>query len=119
MTKDARFVTARHCLQAIWKVGVTGREQQGLLRKRLEDRFQECASEKNCALIRFDIIQGFRHLYDKIKDKNIKAKALELIEIEDDIKYRKKHARLWKAGKPGLQPVPVSSGTFVSAEPAC
>ena len=28
-TRDERFVTARHCLQAIWKVGVAGEKQQG------------------------------------------------------------------------------------------
>ena len=27
VTKDERFVTARHCLQSLWKVGVAGKEQ--------------------------------------------------------------------------------------------
>ncbi len=31
VTKDERFVTARHCLQSIWKVGVVGTEQQKLV----------------------------------------------------------------------------------------
>src|SRR5512135_553691 len=31
VTKDERFVTARHCLQSLWKVGVAGRDQQDLL----------------------------------------------------------------------------------------
>ena len=50
----------------------------------------------NCTLIRYDIIQGLKNLYEKIKDEGIKRKALELIEIKADLKYRKKYANLWK-----------------------
>ena len=28
VTKDERFVTARHCMQALWKVGVAGKKHQ-------------------------------------------------------------------------------------------
>ena len=101
VTKDERFVTARHCLQALWKVGVAGKKQQLLLMDGLEERFQECATEKNCTLIRYDIIQSFRNLYDAVKNENVKAKALELIETEDDTKYRKKYASLWRTKKSG------------------
>src|SRR6266849_10875565 len=31
VTKDERFVTARHCLQAIWKVGAAGKKQQKIV----------------------------------------------------------------------------------------
>lgn len=31
VTKDERFVTARHCLQAIWKVGLAGSEQREMV----------------------------------------------------------------------------------------
>lgn len=31
VTKDQRFVTARHSLQAIWKVGIAGEEQKALV----------------------------------------------------------------------------------------
>ena len=97
VTKDERFVTARHCLQALWKVGAAGKVQQEVLLKGLEGRFKECITEKNCTLIRYDIIQGLRNLYDEIKDEQIKEKALELIETEEDLKYRKKYASLWRA----------------------
>ena len=96
VTKDERFVTARHCLQSIWKVGIAGKEQKKLLIDGLIERFEECITEKNCTLIRYDIIQGFRNLYDSIKDEKVKEKALKLIETEDDHKYRKKYAKLWK-----------------------
>ena len=96
VTKDVRFVTARHCMQAIWKVGGAGKEQQQILVDGLVRRFQECLTEKNCTLIRYDIIQGFWNLYNEVKDEKIKEKALELIETEEDLKYRKKYASLWR-----------------------
>jgi hypothetical protein len=62
----------------------------------LVGRFNECVTEKNGTLIRYDIIQGLRNLYDAVQDEEIREKALELIETEQDIKYRKKYARVWK-----------------------
>ena len=96
VTKDERFVTARHCMQALWKVGVVGKPQQKMLVDGLEGRFKECVTEKNCTLIRYDILQSLRNVYDAVKDEKIREKALELIATEKDIKYRKKYSTLWK-----------------------
>jgi hypothetical protein len=96
VTKDERFVTARHCLQSIWKIGVAGKQQQKIVVDGLAKRFMECISEKNYTLIRYDILQSLRNVYDQVKDEEIRKKALELIELEDDTKYRKKYASLWK-----------------------
>jgi hypothetical protein len=96
VTRDKRFVTARHCLQALWKVGLAGEEQQKLVMDGMSGRFKNCSSEKNCTLIRYDIIQGLRKLYDEVKDEEIKQKALELIETEENLKYRKKYQSVWK-----------------------
>ena len=96
VTKDERFVTARHCMQSLWKVGVAGKQQKKIYVNGLEGRFKECISEKNCTLIRYDILQSMRNVYDTVKDEKIKAKALELIETEEHLKYRKKYAGLWK-----------------------
>lgn len=96
VTKDARFVTARHCMQSLWKVGVAGKKQQKVYMDGLESRFKECINEKNCTLIRYDILQSFRNVYDAVKDEKIREKALELIETEEDLKYRKKYATLWR-----------------------
>lgn len=60
------------------------------------DRFQNGASEKHHTLIRFDMIQGLRKLYDQLKEEDIKNIAMDLIEIEEDSKYRKKYMSLWK-----------------------
>ncbi len=97
VTKDKRFVTARHTLQALWKIGTVGKQQQQVVVDGLAYRFNECISEKNCTLIRYDIIQDLRNLYDVVKDETIRAKALALIETETDLKYRKKYASGWRS----------------------
>ncbi len=96
VTRDKRFVTARHALQAIWKVGLAGPEQQQILLDGLTTRFHECTAEKNWSLIRYDISRGLKHLYDTVGDEMIRERALALIETEPDEKYRKKYASLWK-----------------------
>ena len=58
--------------------------------------FRNCLDEKNYTLVRFDIIQDLRNLYDEVKDEDIKQKALALIEEVDDPKYQKKYANVWK-----------------------
>jgi hypothetical protein len=97
VTKDERFVTARHCLQALWKIGLAGKQQEQILVAGLAARFNECITEKNCTLIRYDIIQDFRNLYDAAGNESLKETALGLIATEEDLKYRKKYASLWKS----------------------
>jgi hypothetical protein len=96
VTKDARFVTARHCMQSLWKVGVAGKKQHKIFMDGLTYRFNECFLEKNCTLIRYDIIQSLRNVYDEVKDEKIRTAALELIEIDTDPKYHRKDAGLWR-----------------------
>ncbi len=96
VTKDERFVTARHCLQSLWKIGVSGKKQQKMYMDGLERRFKECINEKNGSLTRYDILQSMRNVYDKVKDETIREKALELIDSELDLKYQKKYAGLWR-----------------------
>lgn len=62
----------------------------------LADWYKNCITEKNWTLIRYDIIQDLRNLYNQAKDGKIKEKALALIETEEDAKYKKKYASLWK-----------------------
>jgi hypothetical protein len=96
VTKDERFVTARHCLQSLWKIGVSGKKQQKMYMDGLERRFKECINEKNGSLIRYDILQSMRNVYDNVKDETIREKALELIDSEQDPKYQKKYVGLWR-----------------------
>lgn len=99
VTKDERFVTARHCLQALWRIGTVAKPQQQKVVDGLAWRFEECTTEKNCTLIRYDIIQVLKNLHDVVKDENIRDRALELIETEEDLKYRKKYSTVWKVKK--------------------
>jgi len=96
VTKDERYVTARHCLQALWKVGVAGPQQQKKLVAGLTKRFQECAMEKNGPLTRYDILQSLRKVYSIAPDEKLRATALALIETETDPKYRKKYMTVWR-----------------------
>ena len=96
VTKDERFVTARHTMQNIWKVGLGGKKAQQLVVKGLEKRYKECVKEKNAKIIRYDILVTLRNLYDATTSSEIKDKALELIELEKDAKYKKKYASVWR-----------------------
>lgn len=96
VTKDPKFVTARHSLQSIWRVGLAGKEQKEMVLNHIEDRFLNGAHEKHYTLIRFDMIQGLKNLYDALKEEEIKQIAMDLIETEEDIKYRKKYMTVWK-----------------------
>jgi HEAT repeat protein len=97
VTRDERFVTARHCLQSLWKVGAAGPEQRRAVVEGLAGRFRECGDEKNCTLIRFDIVQALRNIHDAAPDDaSVRRTAHELMELETDPRYRKKYAGVWK-----------------------
>ena len=100
VTKDERFVTARHCLQSLWKVGVAGEPQREALLKGLEARFKDCRAEKNCTLIRHDILIVLRRVFDVVNDEQIRLTAERLMSVEEDLKYRKKYATVWRKSKP-------------------
>lgn len=95
-TKDERFVTARHCMQSLWKVGVAGEKQRKALLTGLKKRFKECAAEKNRTLIRYDILESLRKVYDEVKEEDLRTTALTLIKTEPDPKYKKKYMTLWR-----------------------
>ena len=95
-TKDERFVTARHILQSLWKVGIVNKELQEVTVPGLKERYENCENHKNSTLIRYDIIVLFRKMYDEVEDNSLKETALALIEKEPDEKYRKKYLKVWK-----------------------
>jgi hypothetical protein len=100
VTKDERFVTARHCLQSLWKVGVAGAPQCKALLRGLEARFKECKAEKNGTLIRYDVLVVLRRVFDLVKDQQIRLTAERLMAMEGDPKYRRKYATVWRESKP-------------------
>lgn len=96
VTKDERFVTARHCMRSLWKIGIAGESQRKLLIHGLSQRFRECISEKNGTLIRYDILESLRRVYDVTGDASIPGTAASLMELEADPKYKKKYTTLWR-----------------------
>src|SRR4051794_39324956 len=75
LTKDERFVTARHCLLSLWMVAIVGARQRKAVVDGLVRRFKECAAEKNGTLIRYDIQCTLRRVYDAEPDEQLRAKA--------------------------------------------
>jgi hypothetical protein len=96
VTRDPKFVTARHALQATWRIGTLGHRHQSTVVNALSDRFSDCAAEKNCTLIRYDIAQCLRRLYDAVHDEAIRQNTLRLIATEPDARYRRKYEAVWK-----------------------
>jgi hypothetical protein len=102
LTKDERFVTARHCLLSLCKIAVVGDRQRKTVVNGLAERFKECASEKNCTLIRYDIECVLRRIYDETGDGTVRATGEDLMKLEEDLRYRKKYASAWRAAKAGM-----------------
>ena len=46
VTRDERFVTARHVLLALWKIAIEGDRQRNTIVDGLVRRFNECTAEK-------------------------------------------------------------------------
>jgi hypothetical protein len=97
ITRDPKFVTARHTLQSVWRVGIVSDQHRALVVDRLAKRFADCASEKNASLIRYDIAANLFKIYEATHDDAVRQRALLLIETETDIKYRKKYTGVWRA----------------------
>ncbi|MBU3113636.1 hypothetical protein [Clostridium lacusfryxellense] len=96
LTRDERFVTARHCLRSLWKIGIIGEKHTDLVLSGLEERYKDCINEKNCTLIRADIIEDLKNMYTILNDEVISTKVLELLEMETDDKYKKKYLSIWR-----------------------
>ena len=75
VTRDERFVTAKHCLLALWKVGAAGPRQKAMVVGGLAGRFSDCTAEKNGTLIRHDILVGLRKLYDLEHDEALREEG--------------------------------------------
>ncbi|MDW0109673.1 hypothetical protein [Sporosarcina aquimarina] len=99
IAEDEKFVTARHALQSIWKVGLGGEEQKNRVVDYLVSRFREAPNGVHPTLVRSDIIVGLRNLADSTRDESIEGIGAELIETEADPKYKKKLIASWKKKK--------------------
>lgn len=93
--RDTKFVTARHTLQSLWRIGLAGPRQLSLTLHALETRFSECLGEKNASLIRTDTIASLANLANRIGPDQIEPLATTLIAQEPDPQAQKKQQATW------------------------
>jgi hypothetical protein len=103
VTKDPMFVTARHSLLCLWKIGVKDEQHRKAVIRKLVTRFKECVTERNRTLIRYDIQTVLRKIHDGSGDSAVRVQALKLIGLETDEKYRKKYATAWRNTGPAAR----------------
>jgi hypothetical protein len=96
LTNDEKFVTSRQCMQSIWKVAVGEKSIRKKVTDHLSKQYVECVNGKHHSLIRQDIIQSLRNLFDSVHDETIRVKAMGLIKMETEAKNRKKYETYWK-----------------------
>ncbi|MET0462495.1 MAG: hypothetical protein ABW007_05060 [Chitinophagaceae bacterium] len=94
-TKDEKFVTARHTLQSLWKPALVSPEMRDLVLTKLSERFRLSQNEKNHTLIRFDITEVLRKIYNSQRNEEVRKLSMELIGSEPDLKYQKKYMSVW------------------------
>lgn len=93
-TRDEKFITSRQCIQNIWKVAAINPNAKRTILDHLEKQFAGCAAEKHYNLIRQDIIQSIRCLYDFEPDERLLALATKMTQLEKEEKFRKKYAAI-------------------------
>lgn len=96
VTHDKMFVTARHTIQAMWKIGLGSPKARKALLSAYATRFEDSVADKQCKMIRSDISIGLRRLFDESGDVTVKKTALALIETEPDAAYKKKYLGAWR-----------------------
>ncbi len=96
LTKDPMFVTARHVLQATYRIGLAGPKYRKLVLDFYEERYDDCAAERNATLIRFDILVCMKKLYDARRDPALAERAQKRIVAESSDAYRAKYRKVWK-----------------------
>lgn len=96
LTEDEKFITSRQTIQNVWKVAATGISHQKKIVDHLAGLFERCGEQRHGNLLRLDIIQSLRKLYDQRGGASVRYTALRLIGTEADAKDQKKLAAHWK-----------------------
>lgn len=91
-TRDEKFITSRQCLQNVWKLAAANPQAKGRVLEHLQKQFADCEGESHSNLIRLDIIQAMRQIYDLDGDTNLLERMKILVQTEKDGKNRKKYA---------------------------
>lgn len=93
-TRDEKFITSRQCLQNIWKVAVANPDLKAKVLTHLEEQFNNCVDGKHYNLIRQDIILSLKNISDAYGDELLLDKIQNLLQLEDDLKNRKKYRQI-------------------------
>jgi hypothetical protein len=79
--RDEKFVTARHTLESLWRVGLAGPDRAALVVAALEARYQECSAEKNASLVRTDVMTCLARLANAVGDESLEDRADALMAL--------------------------------------
>jgi hypothetical protein len=93
-TRDEKFITSRQCLQNVWKIAAADTSLTESVLGHLEERFVDCADEPHANLLRRDIVQSFRSLYDAQGDPEVWRRGHALVENEPTDKSRKQYDQM-------------------------
>lgn len=96
VTHDPRFVTARHCLQSLWRIAVASKRARDAVVAALSDRFGGYPGDSNTTLIRADVVEALANVHRIKPDEQLERRTLELSDTEADDKYRTKYLRTWR-----------------------
>jgi len=96
VTRDERFVTARHVLLATWKLGLVDAKNRMRLLALLSERFEGSFKEKSGALVRTDIVAILRRLSDATGDAAVRSGAELLITTDRAPGRRQKLEQAWR-----------------------
>ena len=93
MKDDEKFITQRQYLQNIWKVAIAGKKYEKIIVNQLSAEYCDCISKKHSNLLRLDIISSLVKIADKTESLELRKKIMELIDLENNEKDRKKYLK--------------------------
>jgi hypothetical protein len=86
LTTDEKFVTSRQTIQNIWKVAVASNALTRKVVAHLKAQYESCKNDKHYNLLRMDILQSLRNVYDYNRNDSLRNDAMKLIEKETEPK---------------------------------
>lgn len=88
--EDEKFITARLCIQNVWKIAVVNKKHLKKIIGKLESSYSENIHFKTHAnLIKRDIIGSLAKISFLLKNKNAAESIESFIESESDLKFQK------------------------------
>ena len=100
LTRDEKLTTRRPCLQSMWKPALVSKKIEKKVVACLAQQYEECSNEDHYNLIRQDILQSLRNIYEQTKDEGLKKKCVDLVGKEENPRYRKTYEKVLSAVRP-------------------